>query len=107
MSTDLPKPPAPARFYKMRMDWLDFLSTMSAVSHAEFRVAFFIAMRMNGRDQSSWWEVKQIAKQIGCSTNTVSDATTKLEQLGLMVVVRSKRAGNRYSIRMPDHRETH
>lgn len=97
---------SPSAFYRMRTDWLDLISTMSAVSHAEFRVGFFIAMRMNGKDQCSWWEVKEIAKQIGCSTKTVSDATVRLENLGLLVVMRPKRGGNRYFLRMPYGLET-
>ena len=99
--------PSAAAFYKMRAEWLNMLNTLSTVSHAEFRVAFFIAMRMNGKEQSSWWEVKEIAKQVGCSTNTVSDATMKLEKLGLMMVHRPKRGGNRYSIRMPFQFDAH
>jgi DNA-binding MarR family transcriptional regulator len=107
MQDDRSNKPSAAAFYRTRANWLDYLNTLATVSHAEFRVAFFIAMRMNGKDQCSWWEVKEIAKQIGCSTNTVSDATMKLEQLGLMIVLRAKRGGNRYYIRMPYHLETH
>lgn len=99
--------PSAAAFYKTRGDWLDLLSTSSNISHAEFRVAYFIARRMNGEDQCSWWEVKEIAKEVGCSTNTVSDATVKLENLGLLLVIRPKRGVNRYFLRMPYHLQTH
>ncbi len=43
----------------------------------------------------------QIAKQIGCSTRTVSDAIANLEHENLLIVVRKKRGGNSYFIRMP------
>jgi DNA-binding MarR family transcriptional regulator len=95
---------AAAEFYRKRIEWLDMLSTLSIITHAEFRVAFFIAMRMNGDDQASWWQVKNIAKMVGCSTRTVSDTTAKLEHAGLLIVHRPKRGGNRYYIRMPYQR---
>lgn len=93
-------------FYLKRTEWLDYLSTHSQITHAEFRVAYFIAKRMNGDDQSSWWQVKNIAKELGCSTHTVSAATMKLENLGLLIAVRPKRGGNEYFIRMPYQRHT-
>ncbi|RVH87767.1 hypothetical protein CN204_04350 [Sinorhizobium meliloti] len=92
---------AAAEFYAKRGAWLDYLSTHSDVTHADFRVAYFIARRMNGDDQSMWWEVASMANEIGCSTKTVSVATARLQHLGLLIVVRKKRGGNRYFIRMP------
>jgi DNA-binding MarR family transcriptional regulator len=92
---------AAAAFYEKRRMWLDYLSTNSAISHVEFRVAYFISKRMNGDDQSSWWHVKTIAKEVGCSTNSVSKATMKLEDMGLLIAIRPARGGNKYFIRMP------
>jgi DNA-binding MarR family transcriptional regulator len=88
-------------FYDKRRRWLDYLSTNHSITHVEFRVAYFISKRMNGDDQSSWWHVKTIAKQVGCSTHSVSAATMKLEDLGLLIAVRPARGGNEYFIRMP------
>lgn len=92
---------AAAAFYEKRRQWLDYLSTHHAISHADFRVAYFISKRMNGDDQSSWWHVKTIAKELGCSTHTVSVATMKLENLGLLIALRPARGGNEYFIRLP------
>lgn len=92
---------AAAAFYEKRRLWLDYLSTNHQISHVEFRVAYFISQRMNGEDQSSWWSVKEIAKQVGCSTHSVSAATMKLEDLRLLIAVRPARGGNEYFIRMP------
>lgn len=92
---------AKAAFYRKRAEWLDALSTNLDVGHAEFRVAYFIARHSNGDDQSMWWEVKKIAKQIGCSPTTVSHATKNLEDLGFLIATRPARGVNRYYIRMP------
>jgi hypothetical protein len=92
---------AARQFYEKRRRWLDFLSTDSRVSHADFRVAYFIASRMNGDKQSSWWKVKAIAQQSGCSVRSVIYATANLEKLDLLIVVRPKRGINEYSIKMP------
>ena len=95
---------AAAAFYEKRREWLDYLSTNHAVTHVEFRVAYFISKRMNGENQSSWWHVKTIAKEVGCSTHSVSSATMKLEEMGLLIAVRPARGGNEYFIRMPYER---
>lgn len=95
---------AAAAFYEKRRLWLDYLSTNHQITHADFRVAYFISKRMNGDDQSSWWHVKTIAKELGCSTHTVSAATMKLEDMGLLIALRPARGGNEYFIRMPYER---
>lgn len=92
---------AAAAFYVKRAKWLDYLSTHSEIGHTEFRVAYFMARHMNGEDQCMWWQVKAIAKEVGCSPTVVSAATIKFEDLGLMIVTRPKRGVNRYYIRMP------
>lgn len=92
---------AAEEFYKLRREWLGYLSTHSDVSHVTFRVAYFIANRMNGDNQSSWWSRHDIAKQIGASPRSVSDAIGSLEDIGVLIVVRSKGAVNEYHIRLP------
>jgi hypothetical protein len=86
-------------FYDDRRKWLDDLAENHDVGHAAFRVGFWLAKRMNGEDQCTWWSVDRIAKQLGISTRTVSDATTELETLGLMLVVREKGKKNHYHLR--------
>lgn len=92
---------AAAAFYDKRRKWMDFICEMDRVSHATFRVGYWLARKMNGEDQCCWWSVGQIAKQVGVSTKTVTEATAELEALGLMLVVRKKGRGNTYFIRLP------
>ncbi|MHC2481594.1 hypothetical protein [Rhizobium leguminosarum] len=92
---------AQENFYHMRMEWLDYVNGHPSVSHGDFRVAYFIARKINGDDQKMWWRVSKIAKALGVSTATVSAATMNLEHLHLMLIGRPARGINSYSIRMP------
>lgn len=88
-------------FYQERMEWLDFVAGHPSVSHGDFRVAYFIARKINADDQKMWWRVAKIANALGVSTATVSAATMNLEHLHLMTIGRPARGINSYSIRMP------
>ncbi|QND42989.1 hypothetical protein HB770_21035 [Rhizobium leguminosarum bv. viciae] len=92
---------AQENFYHMRMEWLDFVVSHPSVSHGDFRVAYFIARKINADDQKMWWRVSKIAKGLGVSTATVSAATMNLEHLHLMTIGRPSRGINSYAIRMP------
>lgn len=94
-------PRAEQSFYQERMEWLDFVAGHPSVSHGDFRVAYFIARKINADDQKMWWRVAKIAKALGVSTATVSAATMNLEHLHLMSIGRPARGINSYSIRMP------
>lgn len=80
---------AATAFYDKRRKWLDHVSEHPGIGHASFRVAFFIAQRMNGNDQASWYSVRQMAKRLSMSTRTVSDAIMELEGEGLLVPCRT------------------
>lgn len=95
-----------AVFYRFRSEWLDAVFQHHEVSHADFRVAYFIARRINANERSMWWQVKEIAKGAQCSTRTVSDATMKLERLGFLDVIRPARGVNSYRLVMPYFRHT-
>lgn len=88
-------------FYKKRKEWIDYVCCREDVTHGAFRVAYFLARKINADEQRMWWGVKKIAETMGVSTHTVSAATNQLEDLGLLVCSRPARGGNSYSIRMP------
>ena len=92
---------AAAAFYDKRRMWLDLICEDRRLGHAAFRVGYWLAKKMNGKDQCCWYSVPLIAKQLGVSTKTVSAATTELETLGLMIVIRKAGRGNTYFIRLP------
>ncbi len=97
---------APGNFYVDRSRWLDYLAERRDVTHGEFRVAYFIASKINPDDRSMWWNVMKIAKVLGVSSATVSASTRKLEHLGLMVITKGAKGSKRYSFRMPFDPET-
>lgn len=88
-------------FMMMRAKWVDHANGSSLLTHVQSRIAIFIALRTNAIKRHSYWSVGNIAKALDCSTKSVSDTTTLLEDLKLLHVVRSKRGGNKYFIRWP------
>ena len=92
---------AAAAFYDKRRKWLEYVSEHPQVGHASFRVGFFIAQRMNGNDQASWYSVRQIAKRLSMSTRTVSDAIMELEGEGLLTPIRRLGRRSSYLICLP------
>lgn len=92
---------ASAAFYDKRRQWIDLVCEDHRVGHATFRVGHWLAKKMNGKDQCCWYSVAVIAKLLGVSTKTVTQATTELETLGLMIIIRQKGKGNTYHIRSP------
>jgi hypothetical protein len=108
---------AAAAFYDKRRKWLDWISEHDEISHAAFRVGYFIARRMNGDNQCCWFSVPAIAKRLGSgavrddaghirkvkrvSTRTVSDAIIELELAGALIVVRKPGRESTYYLRAP------
>lgn len=106
---------AAAAFYDKRRKWLDWMNEHEEISHAAFRVGYFLARRMNGDNQCCWFSVPEIAKRLGSgavrddaghiakikhvSTRTVSDAIRELERAGALIVVRRKGKGSTYYLR--------
>lgn len=90
-----------AAFYDKRRRWLDLICEMGEVDDRAFRVGYWLAKRMNGKDQCCWYTQAQIGKQLGISADKVIRAITTLENAGVMIVVREHRKPNFYHIRMP------
>jgi len=91
-------------FYIERAIWADYVHARKDFTHAEFRVAYFIASKINPDDDCMWWTVKNIAKGAQASVATALQAIDKLDRFRL-IYVGSKKIGrqtvNTYSFRMP------
>lgn len=99
-----PETLTPAAFLALRDDWLDYVNQCHDLKHATTRVGTFIALRMNADHQASWWPVRRIARALGCSTRTVSDAIAELRAANLLLVSRhSRRDKQRYRMHLPFH----
>ncbi|MCP4998656.1 MAG: hypothetical protein GY933_07800 [Hyphomicrobiales bacterium] len=83
-------------FYLDRAKWIEFVCRAPGVSHCTFRVAAFIAFRINAKDKTCWWSVRAIADEIGCTNKMVSSATKELQELGLLSV--SRKPGSRNNL---------
>lgn len=92
---------AAAAFYDKRRRWLDYVCELDGLSDRAFRVGYWLAKRMNGRDQCCWYQHDQIAKILGMSVDKVARAILELEGRGVLIVVRTHRKPNSYSIRLP------
>jgi predicted regulator of amino acid metabolism with ACT domain len=92
---------AAAAFYDKRRKWIDHLCERHDVKHATFRVGYWMAMRMNGKDQAMWWPIDRIAGHLGVDRKTVYSAIAELEGLRLMIVMRTMGKPSRYLIRLP------
>lgn len=92
---------AAAAFYDKRRRWLDFICDLSGVDDRAFRVGYWLAKRMNGKDQCCWYTQPQIAKLMGISQDKVMRAVLTLENQGVMIIVREHRKPNVYYIRLP------
>lgn len=88
-------------FLVFRSQWLDYVNTRQDMTHADFRVAYFIASRINADHRCMWWGVRNIAKELGVSSATVTAATDRLSGAGLMVVATRAKGAYSYSLRMP------
>lgn len=91
---------AAAAFYQKRRDWADRLSTLSGLSDRAFRVGFWLSRRMD-RKEYCYYTHEQIGAALGISVDKVSRAVLELEKANVLIVVRSHRKANEYSIRMP------
>lgn len=92
---------AAAAFYDKRRRWLDFVCEMDGLSDRAFRVGFFLAKRMDGQKQHCYYRHDQIGKRLGMSVDKVARAILELEDRCVLIVVRTHRQPNSYSIRLP------
>jgi DNA-binding MarR family transcriptional regulator len=88
-------------FYARRGQWLDYLVTRRDLTHGDFRVAYFIASKIRRAGQTMWWSVPRIAEELGVSIATVTAATDKLNNAGLLVISKGAKGSYRYGMRMP------
>jgi len=88
-------------FYSDRSKWTDYVASRRDITHGQFRVGYFIASKVNAVDRCMWWNVDEIARALGVSNITVSNATKTLSYLGLMVVSKGSKGSHSYSLRMP------
>lgn len=88
-------------FYAFRGMWLDHLVERQDLTHGDFRVAYFIASKINPDDECMWWGVKTIAEEMGVSIGTVTNATERLIKADLIVITKGQKGLYRYFMRMP------
>ena len=88
-------------FYAYRGQWLDYLVTRRDFTHGDFRVAYFIASKISPGNGNMWWNVATIAEEMNVSIATVTGATRRLSEAGLLVITKGAKGSYRYSIRMP------
>lgn len=90
-----------AAFYDKRRKWLDFICEMDGLSDRAFRIGYWIAKRMDGQKQYSYYSHQAIAKVFDVSVDKVARAILELENRGVLIVVREHRKNNVYWIRLP------
>lgn len=88
-------------FYGLRGQWLDYLVERQDLTHGDFRVAYFIASKINPTDNCMWWGVKSIARDLGVSIGTITSATDRLAKAGLLVITKGPKGSYNYFMRMP------
>jgi DNA-binding MarR family transcriptional regulator len=74
------------KFYRARTMWMDRLNRRKDITANEYRVATYIAFRMNGVDQCSWPSQETIADDLGLSRETVNRITRSLKQKGVLTI---------------------
>lgn len=90
-----------ANFYVERNQWTDYLVTRRDLTHGDFRVAYFLASKINAASERMWWSVPRIAEELGVSIATVIAATEKLNLAGLLTITKGAKGAYHYGMRMP------
>jgi hypothetical protein len=91
-------------FYIDRAKWMDYVHGRRDFTHGEFRVAYFIASKINPEDDCMWYSVKRIARETPASLATVEKTIAKLDQCRLIYLGKRKigrQTVDTYSFRMP------
>lgn len=84
-------------FYENRSKWIEEMFDHPEITHADFRVLYFIGRRSGFENRGMYWTVPLIARRCQCSTHTVSAATAKAAKLGYLKVMQSPGKENFYS----------
>lgn len=73
-------------YYENRSKWIEEMFGHTDISHADFKVLYFIARRSGFDNLGMYWSVPRIARKCRCSTHTVSAATARAAGLGFLRV---------------------
>lgn len=97
-----PKPPkqkseAEELYYANRNKWIEAVFRDTEITHADFRVLYFLARRSGYEHQGCFWSVPKIAAECQCSTKSVSVATTRAAEAGFLKVVNNPGRKNFYA----------
>ena len=91
-------------FYTERGAWTDYVCDRKDLTHAEFRVAYFIASKTNPNEGCMWYSVKRIAAESFVSLAVVTATIEKLDKSRLIMIGKRKigrQTVNTYMWRMP------
>ena len=77
-------------FYTERGAWTDYVCSRKDFTHAEFRVAYFIASKTNPYDGCMWYTVKRIAVESFVSLSMVTATIEKLDKARLIMIGKRK-----------------
>lgn len=91
-------------FYSERGAWMDYVSDRRDFTHAEFRVAYYIAKNTNPREGCMWHGMKTIADGSMASLAVVKATIDKLDKCRLIIIGKRKigrQTVNTYMWRMP------
>lgn len=80
------KTAADVLYYEHRGKWIEAIFNRPDVTHADFRVLYFIAKRSGHEHRGCFWSVPMIADKCQCSTKSVSEATAKAGREGWLKV---------------------
>lgn len=91
-------------WYTERGAWMDYVSERRDFTHAEFRVAYFIASKTNPAHGCMWYGMKSIAEGSMASLAVVKATIDKLDRCRLIIIGKRKvgrQTVNTYMWRMP------
>lgn len=91
-------------FYTERGAWMDYVAERRDFTHAEFRVAYYIASKTNPREGCMWHGMKTIAEGSMASLAVVKATIDKLDKCRLIIIGKRKigrQTVNTYMWRMP------
>jgi DNA-binding MarR family transcriptional regulator len=91
------KTEADVLYYELRSKWIEAIFNRHDITHADFRVLYFIAKRSGHEYRGCFWSVDAIAKKCQCSTKTVSEATAKAGKEKWLTVEKNSGRKNFYA----------
>lgn len=83
-------------YYENRSKWIEAVFNDPDISHADFKVLYFIGKRSGFANRGMYWSVPRIADKCQCSTHTVSVATGKAAKKGWLKILQVPGKENYY-----------